>query len=197
MSNSFASIVSDVYTLTNRPDLVNETALAVRAATLKAHQHDDWIKDFAEQSIQFTTADYYQSLDYKSIFPLWRKPRYIRKLDSSGNPGAFLDYIPPEKVIDQYGANRVDVFYIAGSNVQIRTYDQCQYFAVGYYNNPDVTQTGFNSWIANDHPFAITYEATAIIFKTIGFDEQVTVYRDMVNEQMQLLTQHALTGLGM
>ena len=197
MSTSLASIISDVYTLTNRPDLVSETALAVKAATLKAHQYDDWIKDFQEQSIQFSSADYYQTLDYKSVFPLWRKPRYIRVLGSDGTPSTILDYIPPEKVIDQYGANRVDVFYVAGAEIQIRTNAQQQYFAVGYYTNPDVTTTGFNSWIANDHPFAITYEATAIIFKTIGYDEQVPVYRGMVQEEMQRLTQHAVTGLGM
>ena len=197
MSTSFASIVSDVYALTNRPDLVNETALAVKAATLKAHQFDDWIKDFTESSIQFSSADYYQTLDYKSVFPLWRKPKYIRKVDSSGNPGNFLTYIPPEKVLDAYGANRTDVYYVAGANVQMRTLDQSQYFLVGFYSNPDVTSTGFKSWIADDHPFAITYEAAAIVFKTIGFDEQVATYRGMVQEQMALLVQHAITGIGM
>jgi hypothetical protein len=197
MSTSFASIVSDVMTLTNRPDLVNETNLAVKAATLKAHQFDDWIKDFTEASIQFSTADYYQTLDYKQIFPLWRKPRYIRCSDSSGAQGTILDYIIPEKVIDAYGANRVNVFYVAGAEVQIRTLAQLKYFFVGYYKNPDVTSAGFSSWIANDHPFAITYEAAAIIFKTIGYDEQVPIYRGMVAEEMQRLVQHATTGLGL
>ena len=196
MSVSLSSIISDVYTLTNRPDLVGETALAVKAATLKAHQLDDWIKDFQEQSISFSASDYYQTLDYKSIFPLWRKPRYIRILSSSGTPGAVLEYIVPEKVIDNFGANRTDVFYIAGADVQIRTLAQQQYFAVGYYSNPDVTVSGFNSWIADDHPFAITYEAVATVFKTIGYDEQVPIYRQMVADQYQLLKQHATTGIG-
>lgn len=53
MSVSFAELVADVYTLTNRPDLVGETVLAVQAATLKAHQSDDYIYDFREQSIVF------------------------------------------------------------------------------------------------------------------------------------------------
>ena len=197
MSTSLASIISDVYTLTNRPDLVGETALAVRAATIKAHQVDDWIKDFQEQSIQFSSADYYQTLDYKSVFPLWRKPRYIRILSSTGTPGTVLTYIEPEKVVDNFGANRVDVFYIAGAEVQIRTLAQQQYFAIGYYANPDVTISGFKSWIADDHPFAITYEAVATIFKTIGYDEQVATYRQMVADQYQLLKQHATTGIGM
>lgn len=195
---SFSSIVADVYTLTNRHDLVNETALAVKAATLKAHQFDDWIKDFNEYSIQFETSDYYQSLDYKSVVPLWRKPRYVRIYDSSGGaPSTFLDYIVPEKVVDSYGANRTDVFYVSGSNLQIRTSAQQQYFLVGCYTNPDVSTSGFSSWIANDHPFAIIYEAVAIIFKTVGQDEQVVTYRDMVKDEMTRLTQHGLTGIGM
>jgi hypothetical protein len=175
---------------------VNESTLAVKAATLKAHQQDDFIFDFKEQSISFTSADYYQSLDFKSIFPFWRKPRYIRVLDSAGTPGSVLDYIVPEKVIDSYGANRVNIFYVAGAEIQIRTLAQEQYFAVGYYSNPDVTSSGYSSWIANDFPFAITYEAVAIIFKTIGFDEQEVTYRKMVADQYQLLKQHAVTGIG-
>ena len=199
MSVSLASLIADVYTLTNRPDLVGETALAVKAAVLKAHQSDDYIKDFSEYSISFSASDYYQSLDYKSVIPLWRKPRYIRKYDATANtggPGDFLKYIEPEKVVDEYGASRQDIFYIAGSNIQIRSSTTLQYMLVGAYVNPDVTSGGFKSWIADDHPFAIIYEAAAIIFKTIGYDEQVPVYRGMVAEQLQLLKQHAVTGMG-
>lgn len=198
MSTSFASLVSDVMTLTNRQDLVGETNLAVKAAALKAHQSDDYIKDFNEFSIQFSSSDYFQNLDYKSVIPLWRKPRYVRKYDAVGlAPGTFLTYIEPEKVVDEFGADRTDIFYIAGSILQMRCIEQQQYFLIGAYVNPDVTSTGFRSWIADDHPFAIIYEAAAIIFKTIGYDEQVPVYRGLVAEQLQMLKQHAVTGLGM
>lgn len=196
MSTSFASLVADVKTLTNRPDLVGETELAVRAATLKAHRNDDYIKDFAEYSVQFSAADFYQTLDYKSVIPLWRKPRYIRKYTTAGGPGAFLNYLEPEKVVDSYGESRTDIFYVAGMNVQIRSSDSLQYILLGAYINPDVTPSAFNSWIADDHPFAIIYEAAAIIFKAIGFDEQVVTFRQMVAEQMLELNKHAITGLG-
>ena len=198
MSTSFASLVADVISLTNRPDLVAETNLAVKAATLKAHQSDDYIKDFQEFSVQFSTAEYYQTLEYKNVVPLWRKPRYVRKYDATGSsPSNFLEYIEPEKVIDSYGADRLDVFYVAGVNLQIRSSTLLQYILVGAYVNPTVTSSGFSSWIADDHPFAIIYEAASIIFKTIGYDEQVSVYRMMVQEQLQQLRQHAVTGLGM
>jgi hypothetical protein len=37
---SLATILTDVYELTGRPDLVAETTLAVKNATLKAHHLD-------------------------------------------------------------------------------------------------------------------------------------------------------------
>ena len=198
MATSFASLVADVITLTNRPDLVNETNLAVKAAVLKAHQSDDYIKDFQEVALQFTAPDYYQSLDYKSVLPYWRKPRYIRKYDASGaGPGVFFTYIVPEQSMDLYTVDRTDIFYVAGSNIQLRSSTSFQYILVGYYNNPVVTPAGFSSWIADDHEFAIVYDAVATIFKTIGYDEQVAAYRQLVAEQYQLLKQHATTGLGM
>jgi hypothetical protein len=177
---------------------VNETTLAVKAATLKAHQSDDYIFDFCEYSVAFSLPDFYQSLDYKSIIPLWRKPRYIRKYDAIGaTPGDFLTYVEPEKVVDNFGASRLDIFYVAGSNIQIRSSTSLQYLLVGAYINPDVTAANYNSWIANDYPFTIIYEAAAIIFKTIGYDEQVPIYRGLAGEQLQILKQHAVTGMGM
>lgn len=198
MSTSFASLVSDVMSLTNRPDLVAETNLAVKAATIKAHQSDDYIKDFQEFSIQFSSAEYYQTLDYKNVIPLWRKPRYIRKYDNVlASPDKLLEYIEPEKALDGYGIDRQDIFYIAGANIQIRSSTKLQYILVGAYLNPVVTSVGYSSWIADDHPFAIIYDAVSTIFKTVGYDEQVAAYRLLIQEQLQLLKQHAITGLGM
>lgn len=197
---SFASLVSDIYAITTRDDLVVETALAVRSATLKAHHSDDYIFDFNEYSIAFSTSDYYQTLDYKSVIPLWRKPRYIRKYDNSvspGAPGIFLTYIPPEKVVDEFGADRTDIFYVAGSNVQIRSSTSLQYILLGCYVNPDVTEAGYSSWIANDFPNAIIFEAAGMVFKQIGYDEQYVAYRDLAADARRELTMHAITGLGM
>lgn len=197
MATSFASLVADVMTITNRPDLVNETSLAVRAATLKAHQSDDYIKDFYEYSLVFALADFYQSLGYKTVLPLWRKPRYIRKYDAVGAaPGIFFEYVVPEKILNEYKVDRLDIYYVAGSNLQIRSSTSLQYILVGCYQNPIVTQTGYSSWIADDHPFAIIYEAAATVFKMIGLDDQVPVFRGLVAEQFQLLKQHAVTGTG-
>ena len=199
MATSFASIVADVYAITNRDDLTVETALAVRSATLKAHHSDDYIFDFNEYSIAFSSSDFYQTLDYKGLIPLWRKPRYMRKYDNTGSgaPGIFFNYIVPEKVVDEFGADRTDIFYVAGMNVQIRSSTAFQYALIGVYLNPDVTEAGFNSWIANDYPNAIIFEAASLVFKSIGYGEQFVAFRELAADARMELVKHAITGLGM
>lgn len=193
---TFAELCADVYIITNRPDLVNETKLAVKAATLKAHQCDFFWKDLEETGVSFSTEDYVQSLEYRTLLPRYRSLKYIRKTDSVGTPGALLDVITPAMVLDRYGYDRTDVCYTAGEVIQIKSSTLLQYILLGCYLNPDVTEVGYNSWIALDHPYAIIYEAAASIYKMIGQDEQATVFKKFSDEQFQYLKQSNIEAEG-
>lgn len=192
MSETLTSLVDQVYTLTNRPDLVGETTLAVKAATLKMHQREYYPKDLFETGLQFDTAAYIQSLAYKSLVPLWRSLKYLRKFDitttsndsSSGTPGKYITLITPEAVLDSYSVEKQDVCYLAGLNLNIKSSTELQYALLGCYMLPDVTDAGYSSWLADEHPYAIIFEATRVVFKTIGFDEQSAGYEKLVAEQM-------------
>lgn len=218
----FTELCSEVYTLTNRPDLINETQSAVRAATLRAHHLDYFPKDLYENYYAFDSADYYQQMPL-SLIPNYRALKYIRKyypgtslanppdqnpqnlppLFPFYNPGAnlpdgfFFKIIDPKQVLDSYGINKVDVAYLAGQTLQLRSGDQVQYVLLGAYVHPDITLTGFNSWIATENPYAIVYDAAAIVFKTIGYDEQYSAYDEMKKmEWTQLQTGNILTEGG-
>lgn len=186
MNALLTSLVADVYTLTNRPDLVGETLLAVKTATLKAHNSDYFYKDLVESGVVFDMSLAQQSLEYKTLFPRWRSLKYIREYDYStppGTPGKFLDLVSPESVLDSYSINKEDVCYVAGITIQIRTRIAGQYFLFGYYNYPDVGTETFASWIADEQSAAIVYEAAATVFKTIGYDEQFSAYQGLVTAQ--------------
>lgn len=190
MTTSFASLVADVMTLTKRPDLVNETSIAVKAATLKAHHSDFFYKDLFETGIQFTSAEVLQSMPVYDLVPQFRTMKYIRKCDASTIPPTplqFLEYMSPENALDSYKCQRFNVYYMAGRVFQIRSIAAEDNFLFGCYLHPLTTEIGFNSWIANENPFAIIYEAVAIIFKTIGYDEQVSTYRAMVADEYAIL----------
>lgn len=184
---TFTDLLADVYILTNRPDLVNETKLAVKAATLKAHQSDFYYKDIYETGVSFSSASYVQALEYRTILPQYRALKYIRKTDITGTPGAFLNVITPALAVDVYGKALSDVCYGAGEVIQINSSTELQYILLGCYLNPDITEDAYNSWVAVDHPYYIVYEAAITIFKMIGQDEQAAVYKKLADEQLMML----------
>lgn len=208
---NFTDLCNEVYTLTNRPDLVNETQLAVKSATLRAHKIDFFPKDLYENYFSFTSAAYLQQFP-TALIPNFRVLKYIRKYYPNAVPsqsfpqnipyysaggnlpdGRFFDIIDPTAVLDSYQLNKVDVAYLAGNAIQLRSGDQVQYILVGAYVSPDITTSGWNSWIANEAPYAIVYDAAAVVFKTIGYDEQNAAYNDLKKmEWTELQTQNIL-----
>lgn len=185
---TLTELQNEVYAITNRPDLVGRTQSAIRAATLKLHQSDFYYKDLFETGIVFSTAAYLQQLEYRTLIPRWRALKYIRKSDVTGSDNfPFIEIITPEQVLDEYKQNRNDVGYLTGEVIQIRSSTELQYIFLGCYLNPNITLTGYSSWIALDHPFAIVYEAAAQIFKQIGKTEEWQAYTLMAREQMQAI----------
>lgn len=194
---TLAELIQEVYTLTGRPDRVAETLSAVRSATLKCHQSDYYYKDILESGLAFDTASYVQNLDYRALLPRWRALKYLRKYDnSSGTPGRELDIIPPDLVIDSYKSQRTDICYVAGAYVQINSSTQEQFYLLGCYLNPDITEAGYTSWIAQDHPYAIIFDAAATVFKSIGKDDESSAYRNLMGEQMTMLRASNITPVG-
>lgn len=182
---TLSELIAEVYTLTNRPDLVAQTLSAVRAATLKIHQSDYYYKDLFETGISFPSAEYLQQIEFRNLIPHWRAFKYLRKTDVTGTQqGVLIELIQPEVVLDSYGINRGDVCYVAGAVIQVRSTTQLQYALLGCYVNPNITELGYNSWVALDHPYAIVYEAASTVFKMIGDTDQFAAYSQLSGIQM-------------
>lgn len=182
---TLTELQNEVYAITNRPDLVSQTQSAVRQATLSLHQSDYYFKDLFETGITFPTEDFIQQWEYSTVIPRFRALKYIRKTDAQGSDnGAFFEVVPPELVVDSYQINRTDIVYVAGTVIQLRSRTSIQYAILGCYLNPDITISGFSSWIAREHPFAIVYLAAARIFKQIGRDTEYAVWTREAQEEL-------------
>jgi len=194
---NFSELCAEVYTITGRSDRVAETESAVKAATLKAHQQDYFYKDIFETGLSFASAEFTQSFDYRLTLPRWRALKYLRKWDSvSAAPGAELDIILPEQVLDRYKVQRQDICYVAGAYIQINSSTEESSYILGCYLNPDITTTSFSSWIALDHPYLIIFDAAATVFKAIGKDEEAAAYRGLVAEQVSILKASNILAVG-
>lgn len=194
---TFDELVAEVYLITNRPDLVAQTASAVKAATLKAHTTDYYSKDIYETGIEFTSSSYTQSLDYVTLISNFRTLKYLRRVtDDTDEKGIFLSILTPEETIDSYGNNKTDVAYVAGRVLEIRSAVAFKYALLGAYVLPIVRTGAYSSWVAEQHPYAIIYEACRVMFKSIGYDEQSATFGRLVLEEYQLLRASGLTDVG-
>jgi hypothetical protein len=193
---TLTELQDEVYTITKRPDLIAETLLAVRQATLALHQSDFFWKDIAETGLSFPISAYLQEIEYRSILPRFRAIKYLRKSDSAGATGAFFDVITPEAVLDLYGTDRTNICYAAGASIEIKSSTQFQYVILGYYQNPVVTTVGFDSWIALDHPYAIVLEAAEKVFKMIGKTEEFAAFKFLRDEERNRLSLSNIQAVG-
>lgn len=181
--SQFSDLVADVYTLTNRSDLVAETALAVRQATLAAHRSDFYPRDVSEIPVTFAPpgASRYQ-IDI-STFPQWRAFSYIRPFDVATNSAAdfLLEFLRPDAIFDEYLIERVNVAYVAGSNLNINLQSAWDGFLVGYYVNPTLSPDAqYSSWIATVQPSIVVIDAAHRVLATIGYDEAAQRLRSML-----------------
>lgn len=194
---TFDELIEEVYLITNRPDLVGETKSAVKSATLKAHKTDFYSKDIFESGIQFDTADFRQSLDYISLFSNFRAFKYLRRVESATDDiGAIIDIIAPEEIFDSYGQNRTDIAYVAGRVLEIRSSVEFSKALLGAYVYPVIREEAYLSWVAEQAPYAIVYEASRILFKSLGQIEESNAQAQLVAEEYSLLKLSAVVDVG-
>jgi hypothetical protein len=194
---TYNELLDEVYTLTNRPDLVAETKTAVKAATLKAHHSDFYSKDIIEELLAIGSPAYIVDIDFLATLTNFRAIKYIRKWDvATSEAGDFIEVLEPEEVLDAYGDTKADVAYVAGSSIKVRSSTEISNLIIGYYTTPIVTDSGYSSWVATMYPYVIVFEAARVVFKTIGYDEQSATYERLVAEQYATFRLSALSDVG-
>ena len=194
---TFDELVEEVFLLTDRRDLTAETKSAVKAATLKAHQSDFYSKDIFETGVEFTDKNFRQSLDYVSLLSNFRAFKYFRIVqDQNDDAGTFLEIISPDEILDSYGQGRRNIAYVAGRVLEIRSATEFTKALLGCYVNPIVREGAYISWVAEQFPYAIVYEAVRTLFKTIGYDEQAATYSQLTGEAYSLLKMSGLSDVG-
>ena len=194
---TFIEILQEVYNLTARPDLVDLTKSAVKAATLKAHQTDFYSKDLWEQEYTFPTSEYLQSLDYTLIIPNYRALKYMRHWDTSDSTaGDFFTVLTPDEILDEWGRERTNVCYVAGRLLEIKSAIEFDTVIIAAYVNPIVIEASYSSWVANLYPYAIVHEAARVVFATIAMDAEKNSQKELVAEQYAELKINAITDVG-
>lgn len=189
---NFSEICNEVVTITKRPDLVAETELAVRKATLKMHQLEHFPLDKVEVTKVLSPASNRFALSLEA-FPRFRGIQYIRDY-TDDRLGKFFTQIEPDDVLDMYNVEKQDTWYLAGNQLKFSAYAPVNKLIILYSTLPPVTLSEYGSWIAERVPYAIIDEAACTIFKMIGYEEAHQRYAALSAENQMQLKSNFLTG---
>lgn len=194
---TLAEIIAEVYAITNRPDLVTETAIAIRKATMKLHAVDTFPRDFVEVNLTVLPAATAFQIDVTMNLLRLRAVAYVRDATdiAAGTNNKFFQHIEPRELMDEYQLERNNIWYQGGVMLNVKSSTSVSNVLVGYYENPVVTDAGFASWIALEQPYAIIEEAAATIFRMIGDDNKERFYSQQSVQNIVLLRQNYLEGV--
>lgn len=184
----YDSMLADVISVTNRPDLEVENAIALRAATTNAHLTDIYFRDIAVTQVQLPNSSNQLGLDIPTLFGLVRGFMDVRPIDQNFqllSPGqnSVIEIVEAGDIYDpEYGNLRTNIAYASGSSLVIRSPIQCWGYAVQWAKSPQTRRDLYDSWIAQIAPSIIIYWAAALVLSTNGNDEKARSYLSQVEK---------------
>lgn len=170
MAVTMQELVDSVTTITNRPDLITETEYAVKAATIKAHNADEFIPDVRQVVV---TPHYNEDLNVHQLSITeapFERLRKILAVDTFPNARQ-LSVLDASNLFNEYGSLAQDVYYQAGFVVNVRTPNLNQ-LNVTYLTKPDTAKETFSSWIADNYTDAVVFGAASIVFDLLGKSDE-------------------------
>lgn len=170
-----SQLVQKVLEIVDRPDRTDLIRSTVRASIIRAHSSGWYYKDIVEQGVRFLEEKVIQNFDPKDIFGAgFRKISYVRKWHYDpndiqlGRPGNILEPIQIRQVLDEFGFERSDVYYMSGKFLQIRCHGGIKYCLSGAYVLPDLSHDNTSSWICEEFPDLIINDSAAEIMASTG-----------------------------
>ena len=191
----FSSLLNDVYIHTNRPDLVNETTLAIKKATSKAHLSDEFPEDMVQVTAVPTSSDRANEYLLDVSSPPFTRHRKVLQVINSDTRKA-LTQVTIEDLFDAYGMLKSECWYKAGLMYRVNSTQLASGLDVIYLQNPDTVPDTYTSWIALEHPEAVVEEAASQVFKMIGKDTEFQRYAQLSMENLMRLKTNHISAIG-
>lgn len=182
---TYAELLAEVLSITKRPDLEGRTRSALRQAVMFAHRSNNYWRDLvAEQLLVLPTVEGVLLLE--SHFPRLRSIASFAGARNGVAVGEFEE-TQVDCLFDEFNERKRCWYFGTSTGIRYNSggFEQA---LVSYYIDPVVTESGFDSWIANKYPDAIIRWATSLIFKSIGHTEEASQELQIAQALMQQLT---------
>lgn len=164
---------------TNRPELTQETAQAIKRATLKMHSLDYFQADLTEGRLSVTPS-IQPRIDLQQFGPHLRKFAAISAVNS-GVVSKPLKKIDPPVFGSQ---TKESGYFLLGGTLVLQNCGLVTGIVFQYYTLPLVATDSYNSWLALKHPYSIIDEASKTVFASVGNAEKAGFYSGLVGSKV-------------
>lgn len=177
---TYSELLAEIKLLSKRGDIDDKIAIALRMTTLRVHRSDLFWRDLVEANASFSSSNVV-TIDVSTSLTRFRQINYVQYLDTTtGAVGTMLDEVDPSDVLDDYNYFKTDRWYLSGNNLNINFAYATSGARLGYWQNPDVSASGYNSWIANELPDILVQGSLAYLFNLTGKQEEARSINRMV-----------------
>lgn len=213
-------LADDVYVITNRPDLVTETAVAIRKAIKKFHGAETFNRDLTIKQVDMTVLTPDAPGQYRWTLPLTTFEKFRRfhgvnyppdrKIPLNTTPAPLIDVssafnpirefkqIAANDLFDSYGYERASYFMLVGNTVTVKANWYVNYLNFLYFQWPQIpadTSALLSSWICDEYSEAIVEEAAGMVFKMIGKDDEYQRFQALFAENLAIIKATDLGGV--
>ena len=171
--------VTEVLTITARPDRSAEILSALNAAISFYSSKADFALDLVETSLPISPTEYGGTVQFNVVSPTplvtrFRKFKYVKPYGVK----RYLTPIGSDKIFTPKDQIQVDKYYVGGNNITYTLKELAPSLEVGYYQYPPVLDgtTLSTHWMLDLMPWAVIDRAAARIFRSIGDDTSAVAY---------------------
>lgn len=195
---TFVELYDRTVEQTRRPELQALTESAVRTSVLRAHHTDFFPADLREGAVVYTPSSTAWQYDLPSLGTLLPRYRAIKNLIGTeavtGRPIEQFEFRESDDMYTTEGCRRTSVYTLLGSTLRIVPAAASGTLNVYYYENPDVTELTFSSWIADMYPDQLAMMAATAVWARTGFREQANSAEEAWNRPFKemLINSHLL-----
>lgn len=169
-------LVQKVFGITGSTNMLAETVDAVERATRDAHISNKWLRDVGYITVMFGAEDGCPSKERQIMLPntFSKITEILIKLPREQKPR-------PVKLAKSYTAHLGNFentkAVLLGNVLHVVASDVFNDIIIGGLTRPDVSDSGYNSWIASDYPNVIIYNAAAQVLSDLGDSSSVTNFQ--------------------
>ena len=192
---TFAEMETLVTSQTRRPEVPDITKAAIKSATLRAHHTDFFPRDLQVTALPYTissTAVYYDfpNINTSLLRTLvmfsstvqrlrLRSLKFLQSIDAATfAPTESLEYRDADDLFDRDGVRRASMYTVIGATVRAYPQSVTGLLNFYYFQNPDVAELTYSSWIADTYAEELAMWAAGIVFARTGYVEMAQKFKE-------------------